>query len=697
MRRMRAASRGTARRRARRGLEPDRCVGGHARLFGGLAGEGLGVLVVWAGCAASRSCAHLSRRDMHETWWLPKILCLKQHHPSRRSRPSTGSPAASVASAPRACSPTSATRSRRRCFRASHLDPRRTGGCARADRGRRRRPGRRGAARGRCAGRRPERRRATARRRLHGHRGLSALIGAATAVWQVGVLRAGAWAARGLRVPRETRCWPTSCRAAAYGRAYGFERAMDNLGAIGGPLLALALVALFGIARRSCCRSSRACWRRSPSSTRSGRASLELGASADTSAGASGASRPPRALMLGVGAFELGNVAATLLILRATELLDARPRPGPRRSSRSGSTPATTSPRPSRASPPATSATDAALSVLAVGVACFASPTPASRRREQRVGAGRLLPPRRRRDRLRRDRRARRRRLARPADLRGSAFGLLAAVQSFGNLAASASRACSGPSSHPRRRLSTRRHGWRSPSWRSPLQPPGRGPDGRAPPRPKVGRGWAAGDRETSLSGAQRRSSFLLVSAYIRHESDTDDKGLAALTRKGSEVQVLYRPPHQADLRSMRTCATRVRGRARHTGRRPARHRDGRTAARHARGRSAPSRGAARRSARPRGTAGSWRRRRRSARLAAGGVERLPTPSIPSVTKLKVVPPCILMGRTRVVREHEHRVVVRRVVAPPPRPLSSPHGPRTGPNMLRPMIVAPIPSSPPAR
>src|SRR4029453_4734760 len=30
------------------------------------------------------------------------------------------------------------------------------------------------------------------------------------------------------------------------GRAYGFERAMDNLGAIAGPLLALALVGLVG-------------------------------------------------------------------------------------------------------------------------------------------------------------------------------------------------------------------------------------------------------------------------------------------------------------------------------------------------------------------------------------------------------------------------------------------------------------------
>jgi MFS family permease len=34
--------------------------------------------------------------------------------------------------------------------------------------------------------------------------------------------------------------------AALYGRAYGFERAMDNLGAIAGPLLALALVGLVG-------------------------------------------------------------------------------------------------------------------------------------------------------------------------------------------------------------------------------------------------------------------------------------------------------------------------------------------------------------------------------------------------------------------------------------------------------------------
>jgi MFS family permease len=72
---------------------------------------------------------------------------------------------------------------------------------------------------------------------------LSSLIGAATAAWQVGVLRAGAWAARGLRVPARNALLADVVPPSAYGRAYGFERAMDNLGAIGGPM-ALALLGL---------------------------------------------------------------------------------------------------------------------------------------------------------------------------------------------------------------------------------------------------------------------------------------------------------------------------------------------------------------------------------------------------------------------------------------------------------------------
>jgi len=76
---------------------------------------------------------------------------------------------------------------------------------------------------------------------------LAALTGAATSIWQVGVLRAGAWAARGLRVPARNALLADVVPPTAYGRAYGFERTMDNLGAIAGPLLAIALIAAVGV------------------------------------------------------------------------------------------------------------------------------------------------------------------------------------------------------------------------------------------------------------------------------------------------------------------------------------------------------------------------------------------------------------------------------------------------------------------
>ena len=110
--------------------------------------------------------------------------------------------------------------------------------------------------------------------------------------------------------------------AVVYGRAYGFERAMDNLGAIG-PLLALALVGLIGV-----------------------RAAILLSIIPGLLAAlaivyairhaptlAIREHRPIRLRvrpllhgrldrLLGAAfAFELGNLAATLLILRATEVL----------------------------------------------------------------------------------------------------------------------------------------------------------------------------------------------------------------------------------------------------------------------------------------------------------------------------------------------------------------------------------------
>lgn len=69
----------------------------------------------------------------------------------------------------------------------------------------------------------------------------------ATGAWQIAVLRAGAWTARGLRSPASKAIVADIVPVAAYGRAYGFERAMDNLGAVLGPLLAMALAGMLGV------------------------------------------------------------------------------------------------------------------------------------------------------------------------------------------------------------------------------------------------------------------------------------------------------------------------------------------------------------------------------------------------------------------------------------------------------------------
>jgi MFS family permease len=137
------------------------------------------------------------------------------------------------------------------------------------------------------------------------------------------VLRTGAWAARGLRVPARNALLADIVPASVYGRAYGFERAMDNLGAIAGPLLALVLVGLVGV------RTAIAL-----SIIPGLLAALAIVYAIRHAPGAEQWERQPLRLrirpvltgrlgrlMVGVSAFEFGNVAATLLILRASELL----------------------------------------------------------------------------------------------------------------------------------------------------------------------------------------------------------------------------------------------------------------------------------------------------------------------------------------------------------------------------------------
>lgn len=152
---------------------------------------------------------------------------------------------------------------------------------------------------------------------------LGGAIGLATAVWQVGALRVAAWVARGLRAPSRSALLAEAVSEGTYGRAFGYERAMDNLGAIGGPLLAIALVALVGI--RTAILVSIV-----PGLLAALAILIGIRAIAKPKRGER---KPLRLkvrpvlhgrlgrLFLAVTAFELGNVAATLLILRATDLL----------------------------------------------------------------------------------------------------------------------------------------------------------------------------------------------------------------------------------------------------------------------------------------------------------------------------------------------------------------------------------------
>jgi MFS family permease len=287
----------------------------------------------------------------------------------------------------------------------------------------------------------PQRRHATAVGGYASTAVLGGLVGVATSVWQVGVLRAASWTARGLRVPARNALLADVVPAAAYGRAYGFERAMDNLGAVGGPLLALGLVAVFSVRTAillsiipGLCAVAAILYaiRHTARPREQERKPLRIRV------------RPVLQgelgrLMLGISAFELGNIAATLLILRATDLLaDGHGHDSAVQialllyTAYNGAA--------TIASIPAGRLVDrrGAVLVLAGGVACFLAAYIGFATTSANVwllaacfiAAGVAIGC------VETAEHAAVAHLA-PEDLRGSAFGLLAGVQSFGNLGAS--------------------------------------------------------------------------------------------------------------------------------------------------------------------------------------------------------------------------------------------------------------------
>jgi MFS family permease len=150
-------------------------------------------------------------------------------------------------------------------------------------------------------------------------------IGVTVTVWQAGAFRALAWMSRGVRSPSRDALLASLSPEWARGRTFGLERAGDNLGAVVGPLLAAGLVAWVGIRTTLCLAAipglfaaaailvaAREARRRNQSGVRAATRRFDFGALRDAGM--------VRAL-LPVALFEFGNVATTLLILRATQLL----------------------------------------------------------------------------------------------------------------------------------------------------------------------------------------------------------------------------------------------------------------------------------------------------------------------------------------------------------------------------------------
>ncbi len=70
----------------------------------------------------------------------------------------------------------------------------------------------------------------------------TASFGVATAAWHVLIARASAWLGRGVRTPVRKALLAGAVTRETYGRAFGFERMMDTLGAIVGPASAFLLL-----------------------------------------------------------------------------------------------------------------------------------------------------------------------------------------------------------------------------------------------------------------------------------------------------------------------------------------------------------------------------------------------------------------------------------------------------------------------
>jgi len=148
-------------------------------------------------------------------------------------------------------------------------------------------------------------------------------IGFAGSAFQVLFARTTAWLARGVRTPARKALLAAAVPREAYGRAFGFERMMDTLGAIAAPLTALWLL-------RATSHNYRhvLLWTLVPGLAAAASFGLlvrerreETNVKSTFVAGLRGLPREFRWLLAAVGVFGLGDFSHTMLILYATQKL----------------------------------------------------------------------------------------------------------------------------------------------------------------------------------------------------------------------------------------------------------------------------------------------------------------------------------------------------------------------------------------
>ncbi|HEX8854543.1 MAG TPA: MFS transporter [Thermoleophilaceae bacterium] len=169
----------------------------------------------------------------------------------------------------------------------------------------------------------PDKRR---RLRLGGYTGtaaLSSLTGVSGTALVAGLLRTGAWAARGVASPERHVQVAQRTQRSSLGQAYARGRLLEHAAAVAGPIIACLL--LLGVGIRTAIVLSVVPgvlalafalrgWRRVPSEVPPPATPITVSRLRDLVSGKLGWS------FLGIAAFEFGNITVVLLILRATAL-----------------------------------------------------------------------------------------------------------------------------------------------------------------------------------------------------------------------------------------------------------------------------------------------------------------------------------------------------------------------------------------